>query len=300
VLPAAFQPVQPTLPAAFQTAHPYQVTAAQSYYGAQLPSSLPSYSSPQVNASQLPSRLSALHAVSLNQSSAYQAALLRDYSSINTLNPRLQGETQLFLPVNFISHIRGSGLHHDDDEELLKTENGSKLYFANESRKVHPDKLNQGLFLGANAQILAVMIPNLTPEIAAYLDYMRKLGDLLVNYTSKSVYTLDHCHRYEVVENSQPWNFVDPTLQLNILKKKDGPLHNKDTAAKSSSNMSHSKSSDSKTKTPICWQWNQPDGCKFPNCRYLHKCNIEGCGGTHPAWKHVFQKQNQPTQQTRA
>jgi len=271
---------------------PYAQAGIQPLYPTQLPS-LPGYSPPQQ--AQVPSRLSI--AQGANQS-AYHASVLRDYANINALNPRTQGENQLYLPVNFISHIRGSGSH--DDEELCKTESGSKIYLANSPRKIQPDKLNQGLFLGANARILARMIPNLTPEIAVYLDYLRIVGDLLVNYTSQSVYLLDHCHRYEVVEGVQgrPFNFIDPSLSLNILKKKDVPNNAYSNASKSNGAGKQNGNFDSKAKTPICWQWNQPDGCKYPGCKYLHKCNVENCGAGHPAWKHVFR--NQQNQQTSA
>ena len=72
------------------------------------------------------------------------------------------------------------------------------MYFANGNRKVTPDKLNQGFFLGANAPILARIIPNPSPE-----------------------YHLDNDHRFEVIEQNLPFNSIDPTLSLNILKRKD-------------------------------------------------------------------------------
>jgi hypothetical protein len=61
----------------------------------------------------------------------------------------------------------------------------------------------------------------LTPDLAAYLDYLRKLGDLMVNYTASSVFLLDHVHRYEVIEEGKTWNYIDPSLSLNVLKKRD-------------------------------------------------------------------------------
>ena len=74
--------------------------------------------------------------------------------------------------------------------------------------------VNQGLFF-ANARILARLIPNLTPEVAIYLDYLRQIGDLFINYTSQSVYCLDHEHPFEVVEKPKPFNEICPMLALN-------------------------------------------------------------------------------------
>jgi hypothetical protein len=47
-----------------------------------------------------------------------------------------------------------------------------------------------GLFCGAYATILARLVPYLTPELAAYLNYLWKLGDLMVHYTTR--FLLDH------------------------------------------------------------------------------------------------------------
>ena len=192
----------------------------------------------------------------------------------------------MYLPVNFISHLRGS---RGEEEEILKTEGGTKLILAQPNRKViQPEKLTQGLFFGANARILARMIPYLTPELANYLDYLRKVGDLLINYTAASVYLLDNEHRYEVSENPDSrWNVIDPTLSLNILKKKDTLPQNSTTVSKVSSGAK--SSSNSRRTLVICWQWNQVEGCSYiPNCRFQHVCNIQDCGGDHPAHKHIL------------
>jgi hypothetical protein len=193
----------------------------------------------------------------------------------------------------------------NEDEELLKTEGGTSLYLGNSPREIQPEKLNAGLFLGANARILARIIPNLTPGVSMYLDYLRMIGDLLVNYTPQSVYVLDHLHRYEMVERNQQINQIDPTLSLNTLKKKE--VSNHGTGATSSKSVSSAGKSQSNTKNdfkqtygelPICWQFNQPEGCKFSNCRYIHNCNVLGCGGAHPACKHIFQTPAVPTSKT--
>jgi hypothetical protein len=206
------------------------------------------------------------------------------------------------LPVNFCSHVRGS---RSEEEELLQTPGGSKLLLTHAgSKKIVPEKLNQGLFFGANARILARLVPNLTPELAIYLDYLRQIGDLLVHNTSSSVYCLDHKHRYEVAEFGLPWNEINPTLLSNWLKKKDVTTTPPNSAASSRSQprtANFAKPFNYRTQT-WCWQYNQPEGCAFaPNCRFPHKCSVEGCFGDHPAFKHNFRGpsksvQNQPQQ----
>jgi hypothetical protein len=170
---------------------PYQVPSASGFQ----PSSLPAYA-PSV-ASFVPGRLATNR--TLNQdtrlqslSEGYQQSALRDMLAINECGATQNRSGELlYLPVNFISHLRGV---RAEEEEILQTSGGSKLVLS-QGRKVSPEKLTSGLFFGANARILARMIPQLTPELASYLDYLRKVGDLLINYTAASVYLLDNEHR---------------------------------------------------------------------------------------------------------
>ena len=165
-----------------------------------------------------------------------------------------------------------------------------------------PEKLSYGLFFGANARILARLIPSMTPELHSYLDYLRKLGDLMVNYSASSVFLLDHEHRFEMIEGTNPWNFIDPTLSLNILKKREvTSLTVSNTVSRVSSvgNNNSGRQQSVRKSGVICWQFNQQDGCAFtPNCRFVHMCNIVGCGQDHPAYKHVFRATTSTTQQS--
>jgi len=285
---------------------PYQ---SLQYPQTRVQSQVPSYTSPLsgIQQAQIPSRQNTLHSLNRDsylqsQASGYQQSSYRDNQTLNSCLPVKPGEN-LFLPVNFCSHLRG---HRTEDEEIMCTENGTKLILSNpNNKKITPDKLNQGLFLGANARILARIIPNLTPEVADYLDYLRKIGDFLVNYTSTSVYNLDHEHRFEICEKGGPYNFIDPSLSLNWLKKKDVAQNQSQrshgTNASKSSNVSKSQNSNSNSKQSgaPCWQYNQPSGCQFePNCRYPHFCNVPGCKGEHPSFKHVFKYGNKSTSST--
>jgi hypothetical protein len=271
----------------------------QSLQGTSRDSSLQLPSSSLGHQASLPSRQSLLFLSGSGQSLQAQAHL-RDLLGINECALVKSGEG-LLLPVNFCSHVRGS---RSEDEELLHTPSGAKLVLSLNGKKLVPEKLNQGLFFGAQARILARMIPNLTPQTAIYLDYLRQLGDFLVNYTSTSVYCLDHEHRYEVAALGRPWNEISTGLSLNWLKKKDVPSTGSNNAASnhvqnrstpSTANMNFSRSQ------VMCYQFNQPDGCQYaPNCRFPHKCSVEGCYGDHPAYKHNFRciTKNPPPQQS--
>ena len=145
------------------------------------------------------------------------------------------------------------------------------------------------MFFGANAQILARLIPNLSPELAQYLDYLRKIGDLLVNYTSASVFLLDHEHRFEVAElPTACWNSIDATLSLNLLKKKD-VTQAVPTVSRIAGASTSERTSSRYKSTVICLLFNTKDGCSYGiNCSFQHVCNVEGCGMDHSAVKHNF------------
>ena len=219
-----------------------------------------------------PSRQSSLQ-YGLPQTDIYGRGAIRDLLGINECQPSRTGEG-LLLPINFCSHVRGS---RGEDEEILETPNGSKLYFsrAHSSKKITPEKLTQGLFFGANARILARLVPNLTPELVLYLDYLRQLGDLLLNYTSTSVYSLDHEHRYEVAEQGTPWNEINSSLSLNLLKKKDQNAQSGSTATvnraqnRPASSLFARNALAAKSQV-ICYLYNQVDGCPFGvKCRFF-------------------------------
>jgi hypothetical protein len=278
---------------------PLQQQQYTSSYGAQ--STVPVYS-PQRPAF-VPGRLSQTpRDQGLQQySDGFQSASLHDLLAINENNFALNRPgDNLYLPCNFVSHIRGSS--RSEEEELLTTVSGSKLYLSSPNRKIQPEKLSYGLFFGANAQILARLIPNLTPELAAYLDYLRKLGDLMVNYTTSSVFLLDHVHRYEVVEEGKTWNYIDPSLSLNVLKKRDVNVNSQqqsvnsgyrsNTVSRIGGGANNQQRQHQRSTTVICWLFNQHEGCSYGSgCRFLHICYIVACGLDHPAHKHIFRAQ---------
>jgi hypothetical protein len=229
----------------------------------------------------------------------YGRSTLKDLLGINECQPPRQGEG-LLLPINFCSHVRGSR----EEEEILKTPAGSRLFWehSNSNKKITPEKLNQGLFFGANARILARLIPNLSPELTVYLDYLRQLGDLLINYTSTSVYSLDHEHRYEVAEMGRPWNEISTSLSLNWLKKKENvnsaSSANSTARAQGRPNSLFASNAIATKSQVICYLYNQQDGCPFgATCKFVHKCSVDGCPESHPSFKHTFRAKAPTSQQ---
>jgi hypothetical protein len=109
-------------------------------------------------------------------------------------------------------------------------------------------------------------------QVVEYLDYTRKVGDLLQLFTPGSVFLLDHNHMLEVSEEEdKKWSDIDSTLQLAHLKRKD--VHLPD--ALSSKNVANNASSVPARRHScrgICFNYNSPEGCPYSKerCRYEH------------------------------
>jgi hypothetical protein len=147
-------------------------------------------------------------------------------------------------------------------------------------RKVSPEKLTVGQWTAANARILAKLIKSgrlVGAEVADYLEYNRKIGDLLQIYTASSVFHLDHIHRQEIHEGTdRRWHLIDCTLENAHLKRRDEASHNTSANAMykpaGSQGAVGRRNVSSNGKRGICWAYNSTEGCPFSRdrCRYDH------------------------------
>jgi hypothetical protein len=151
--------------------------------------------------------------------------LMRDLLGVDDQPLNAKGEKCL-LPVNFLSCVRGT----QDSEEVIHSGKGVNLVIQSNLSKKSPEKLTVGQWTAANARILSKLIKSgrlVGLEIADYLEYNRKIGDLLQLYTASSVFQLDHNHRLEVHEDAtRRWHEIDCTLENAHLKRRDDPSHN--------------------------------------------------------------------------
>jgi hypothetical protein len=206
-------------------------------------------------------------------------SLMKDLLNIDDCCTNEQGEKPL-LPVNFVSTPRGIIM---DQEMVVTTNKDGELTIKPSKNRPTADKLTAGQWVAANSQILAKLAPKFSPQqIMDYLDYTRKLGDLLTQFTQASVFVLDNNHRIEVNQIADKrWNNIDCTLEFYTLKKKDdstGSIYTPASvsAAGNSVNVSSSSSRRNQSRPRvgggICWDFNSPEGCQYgDNCRYLHQ-----------------------------
>jgi hypothetical protein len=205
--------------------------------------------------------------------------LMRDLLNIDdTSITNAKGEKAL-LPINFLSCVSGT----QDAEDIIHSSKGINLVMQSSMRRVTPEKLSVGQWIAGNARILQKLTSEnkLTPaQIDEYLEYNRKVGDLLQIFTSASVFLLDNNHRLEVhrsVKKSKDWSDIDCTLEVAHLKKRDesgGSLYVPAAASASASRSATVGGSVRRGQLRPCWLYNSKEGCSFGrNCRYDH---VEG------------------------
>jgi hypothetical protein len=195
--------------------------------------------------------------------------LMKDLLNVDGVPTNVRGE-KVLLPVNFLSCVRGT----QDSEEIIHSGKGLNLVLQTTAKKVTPDKLSVGQWTGANARVLQKLISEgrlNAQQLDDYLDYNRKIGDLLQLYTAGSVFMLDNNHRLEIHEKpSRCWSEIDSTLQNAHLQKKN-ELYN----AASSVRGNVTVGTGVKRGVRPCWKFNSEEGCPFGKdaCRYDH---VEG------------------------
>jgi hypothetical protein len=184
-----------------------------------------------------------------------------------------KGERPL-LPVNFVSTPKGIII---DQYQVVTTDKDGSMKLKPSKYKPTPDKITVGQWVAANARIMSKLMPKFSPQdLIDYLDYNRKIGDLLNQFTYSSVFLVDNDHRVDVNHSGRRWNDIDCSLELYYLKKKDEGTHNAMYSPVSSvihgtPNVS-SRRSQPKSSSGICWDYNSADGCRYGDgCRYVHQ-----------------------------
>jgi hypothetical protein len=197
--------------------------------------------------------------------------LMRDLLGVDGSATNAKGEKAL-LPINFLSCVRGT----QDSEDVVHSAKGMNLVLQTNLRRVTPDKLTPGQWIAANSRILSKLIDEKklsSVQIEQYLEYTRRIGDLLQIFTASSVFVLDNHHRLEQHQTGDSMSLINCTLQNSHLKKKDesvASLHYSAAAAAKSSAGNGGGSARRGAVRP-CWMYNSDDGCPYgKSCRYDH------------------------------
>jgi hypothetical protein len=199
-------------------------------------------------------------------------SLLKDILCLDDCAVNAKGEKPL-LPVNFVSNPKGIVL---DQDQMVTTDKDGNLKLKPCKNKPTADKIVVGQWIGANARILSKLAPKFSAQdLIDYRDYMRKVGDLLNQFTYSSVFCLDNDHRVDVNFSDRRWNDIDCTLEVYYLKKKEDGASNSNTMYSPVGAGGGNKKAvlgKQRNGSNICWDYNSSDGCRYgDSCRYLHQ-----------------------------
>jgi hypothetical protein len=202
--------------------------------------------------------------------------LMRDLLNFEDVPVNSRGE-KVLLPINFLSCIRGT----QDSDEIVHSGKGLNLVLQTTLNRARPEKLTTGQWVAANARIMNKLIVSgklTSTTLTDYLEYIRKIGDLLQLYTPGSVFLLDHNHRVDVHESTiRRWSDIDCTLEnAHLVRKEKVQSYAQQGSSKSGASNSNNGGAFSRRALPHvnapCWAFNSPEGCRFSKerCRYNH------------------------------
>lgn len=211
-------------------------------------------------------------------------AMEQEGACASTKAPAAGENPKPLLIPDFVSKPKGVP---DDEEEITFNTSGQAHLFLRSRAKPKVDQVTLAMWVSANARILRKLIDSEIDDLTTvvslvktYLDYTAQVGDFCQSYTTSSVMLLDDAHRRQQAKEATAWNDVNMHAMFYHLEKKSLP--NKES---SSRRQRAQKTTDSSGRE-ICINYNNPAGCRFPNCRYAHVCLSAGCKAAHPMTQH--------------
>ncbi len=164
----------------------------------------------------------------------------------------------------------------ENNEETVDLGGSGQLVVRKGRTKLRPEEVSISQWISANSRILSKLVREGQLDaqgLHEYLEYTACIGDYLQTHTTSSVMIFDHTHRKNKVEQRKRWSDIDFHSMFYYLEKKDSVRK-----AKASYKQGV------QGKDTICLNFQNPGGCRFQNCKYLHVC-IQ-CQGSHPQHKH--------------
>ena len=127
-------------------------------------------------------------------------------------------------------------------------------------------------------------------NILDYLSYTTKICELVQRYTLVSVLLYDRNYRQLQSQNNFRWGTDVPHLQnVHLIPRLPKPApgsHSKFHLSRPQK-LHNPVTLDGKT---ICKLYNSSNGCHLRECKYAHKCSVQGCHQAHSAAVHSHSK----------
>lgn len=206
------------------------------------------------------------------------------------------GERKAILITDYMTAFSGSQ-PAEPPEEILTTSDGRQITVRLPKKKPSADTLQPHQWIAANGRIIKLLLASKPKAVVVdYCDYMTKIGDLLRDYTTSSVFWLDYQHRLAIAESDTKWSDIAPHLKDIHLKVRQANLPSRAQQSTQSQNFNrrqggyrdNRQNANTNPGDIICGSYNSRAGCTFKNCRYNHICNEPGCTAKHPAYQHTL------------
>jgi hypothetical protein len=180
------------------------------------------------------------------------------------------GDGTCYRIVDFVPSIVG--------EEEVSIGGGVSLKM---TAKPKLDKVSPGLWIAANAKILARLMGDKDFDVGAYVKYTEMVGELAARFTWASVMIFDDEYRQRQAREKFPWGRDAPHLSTITLR--DRPPQQQQQQGKKGQGGGNRRAVGPSGKE-VCIQFNRGQ-CSFGDkCHYEHVCSI--CSKDHSARNH--------------
>ena len=231
-------------------------------------------------------------AAGLHTSSTTQTRL--DLDPTIYLTPRTSSMMQgkHFEIVEFISHA----IFDEAEHVVSEIEGGSKLVIKAAPKRVKLESINVWQWAVAAIRIQDQLTKlGLLNEynVRNYMAYMIKILELNSRFDWISVLMYDREYRLYQSQYGFAWGTDIPHLTTCFLKEKDikfqgGGQFNKEKSKRFVGKPQNNKKSENQN----CREFNYKGSCNYNPCKYVHTCDVPGCGQAHPAINHVTVNSN--------
>ena len=199
-------------------------------------------------------------------------------------------------PLHIVDYLSSNSQIYEEEIPIAGTAGDSRVVIKTGPRRPKVEAVTPSQWFAANCRMIDEMMVDAqcTPiHLRSYIAYVAKTCELSDRYVWGSVMLYDEEYRTQQARQQFPWGTDMPHFHTVFLREKHNTSHvgeHHSTVKKGGFNRGHERGryrppSQQDTKEP-CRLYNV-ERCNFPNCRYPHICNVQGCGQSHPQTQHT-------------
>ena len=182
--------------------------------------------------------------------------------------------------INFASLLKTGAQDSLGEQQFCINEEGRIVAKQKPSRKVGTIREWTDAFV----IFMAIYLKKKPAAAQELLQYMSIIRDAESKCANTAWCAYDENFRMRQSNNLQPWGKINPDLWLRCMSFQQQSFGNpSNTSSTSNKTTSHANFQRSRG---ICLDFNNPKGCFYKNCKFVHKCL--GCNKEHPEFKCFF------------